>query len=373
MPTVLLAVTGSSPAVLTETVWALACETPPVIPDLVVTVTTTAGAAALQTQLLTPLPGWKNQSVWQGLRQTLLGRNYRKDPRLTLEPPVLIAAAAPATGTTRDLDDIRTPADNAAAAETILTAVRRFSTDPDTRLLGLLAGGRKTMGALLHAALSLAGRPGDRLLHVLVTEPFDHPRLTPTFYFPGQPGPARLSLPEAKGKTFTHRTAKIELADVPLVALGELVFQRTGQAPATFAAFARAARDQVEGAALQHAPLTVTYAPVKHRLSVNQFTCALPVGRATALAEQLIRDAQAELDLADRMSLGERWGQSDVCYPISHGDEKAFNNEDISHALNEVRNKLTAAGTPATLVDRLFPRRAPIGLNREGVTVRLDP
>ena len=39
---VLLAVTGMTPAVLTETVWALARQDPPVIPDRVVVVTTKA-------------------------------------------------------------------------------------------------------------------------------------------------------------------------------------------------------------------------------------------------------------------------------------------------------------------------------------------
>jgi len=32
------------------------------------------------------------------------------------------------------------------------------------------------MGALLYAALSLLGRPQDRLTHVLVNEPFDNRR-----------------------------------------------------------------------------------------------------------------------------------------------------------------------------------------------------
>ena len=52
----LLDVTGESPAVLTETVWALARATPPVLPARVIVVTTTAGAARIHQELLAPAP-----------------------------------------------------------------------------------------------------------------------------------------------------------------------------------------------------------------------------------------------------------------------------------------------------------------------------
>ena len=52
MPTILLAVSGMSPAILTETVWALAREKPRIVPDEVIVLTTTAGARDIETQLL---------------------------------------------------------------------------------------------------------------------------------------------------------------------------------------------------------------------------------------------------------------------------------------------------------------------------------
>jgi len=52
--TILLAVTGMSPAVLTETIWALANEAEPVLPDRVVVVTTAARARASPAGLLAP-------------------------------------------------------------------------------------------------------------------------------------------------------------------------------------------------------------------------------------------------------------------------------------------------------------------------------
>ena len=51
MPTTLLAVTGLSPAIVTETVWALAKENPPTLPTRVIFLTTAVGAAKIQEQL----------------------------------------------------------------------------------------------------------------------------------------------------------------------------------------------------------------------------------------------------------------------------------------------------------------------------------
>jgi CRISPR-associated protein (TIGR02584 family) len=372
--TVLIAVLGSSPAVLTETLWALAHESDPVIPDHVIVITTTRGKLILDSQLLQQPVGSRELTIWQALRTRVLGKGARRDPRLNLNPTILVSTPDPASGISRELDDIRSPADNQAAAETILAAVRRFTTDPESRVIGLLAGGRKTMGALLHAALSLAGRPGDRLLHVLVNEPFDDPRLEPPFFFPGQPGPAAHK--HSCGRSFAQADARIEIADVPLVALGELVATKTGQAPATFAALARAANVALADATASQLELRVGYDPRTRRLQVNRYACTLPTGRAAAFCEALINDAHADLDLVDRTALEARWsatdprtGKAQVTYPKPGNRPMAFTSDDISNALNVVRNELRAAGAPQSVVDRVFPRRAPIGLTRERVFV----
>lgn len=86
---------------------------------------------------------------------------------------------AGATG--RPLDDIRTPADNEQVADHIADIVRELTTDPYTAVHVSLAGGRKTMGYYLGYALSLYGRPQDRLSQVLVSAPFES---HPEFYYP---------------------------------------------------------------------------------------------------------------------------------------------------------------------------------------------
>ena len=173
-----------SPAILTETVWALAQETPPVIVDEVIVLTTARGEADLQRDLLTPNPAEQGRTVWQSLRETVLGKGAATDSRLNLNPCRLIARRDCSRGIAVPLEDIRSPEDNAAAADAILDEVRRITANDDTRLVASIAGGRKTMGALLASAVSLLGRRGDRLTHVLVNDPFDHPALRPRFFFP---------------------------------------------------------------------------------------------------------------------------------------------------------------------------------------------
>lgn len=363
-PAVLIAVLGSSPAVLTEAVWALAHETPPILPTRVVAVTTVHGESNLRRQLLTPEAPAGGVTVWQSLRASLLGSAHLRDPRLTLDPPVVIGTADPSTGTTRPLDDIRTAADNLAAGETILATVRRFTTDPETRVLGLLAGGRKTMGALLHAALSLAGRPGDRLFHVLVNQPFDDSRLQPPFYFPGQP---RCTQHSIDGHAIAHANARIELAEVPLVALGELVFARTKRRPATFAALARDASTAVAQARTLSGVLELSYDPSQRRLILDGYTCEVPVGRPAALCAALWERALASSPLLDRINLAAALKQCGIGYRRPDGGRALFEPEDISNALNVLRKSLSDAGASPLLVERLLPRRRRIGFNQHAI------
>ena len=213
----LVAVVGISPAILTETVWALAKPrdaTPPVLPDEVIAITTTQGQKKITEQLLTPAADFGGQTVWQALRLELLGAGAATDSRLTLRVAV-IERSDPTTGLTVPLADIRDREQNLAAAEFILRQVRDQTSSKDRRLIASLAGGRKTMGALLHAAFSHLGRPQDRLTHILVDEPFDG-ALQPLFFYPEQPAQ---TLTARDGKTYPARNAQLELADVPFAPL----------------------------------------------------------------------------------------------------------------------------------------------------------
>jgi CRISPR-associated protein (TIGR02584 family) len=115
------------------------------------------------------------------------------------------------------LDDIRSEADNAAAANTITEVLRQLTADENSTLQVSLAGGRKTMGFYLGYGLSLFGRVQDRLSHVLVNAPFES---LPDFFYP--PTPAKI-LALRDGKTATTLDARITLAEIPFVRLRGLL------------------------------------------------------------------------------------------------------------------------------------------------------
>jgi CRISPR-associated protein (TIGR02584 family) len=233
---VLLAVTGESPAILTETVWALAQENPPVLPSRIVVVTTSSGAQRLQTELLTPQPHLGQRSIWQALREELLAGHPDADRLLIMERQVkVITGPAGPDGLASTLEDLRSAADNRAAADFILEQVRAITANPDTRLIASIAGGRKTMGAMLYGAVTLLGRNQDRVTHVLVNAPFDRP-LAPPFYFKPRV-PSTHTLRDRDGKSLgTHSSAEahIELADIEFVPLSNR-FADLKEAPGNFA------------------------------------------------------------------------------------------------------------------------------------------
>ena len=189
---VLLAVTGMTPAVLTETIWALAHENPPVIPDRVVAVTTSRGKRLMEQELFTPASGG-GLDLWQSLREEILGNQNPHDHRLILDTIREITAPNPHTGRNQALEDFRTSDENAAMANFVLDQVRSLVETPNIQLITSIAGGRKTLGALLYACMSLLGRESDRLTHVLVNEPFDSFGLSPRFFFP-KPWPLMASI-----------------------------------------------------------------------------------------------------------------------------------------------------------------------------------
>jgi CRISPR-associated protein (TIGR02584 family) len=118
---VLLAVVGMSPAVLTETIWALAQEAEPVLPSRIIAITTTGGREQIRRSLFEPLPRFNGQTAWQALRAVLEKRGMNLQDRLrfgiTPDDIRVITAADRASGQSVELADIRTPAHNETAAD----------------------------------------------------------------------------------------------------------------------------------------------------------------------------------------------------------------------------------------------------------------
>ncbi|MGQ9862429.1 MAG: CRISPR-associated ring nuclease Csm6 [Thiobacillaceae bacterium] len=197
---ILLAVTGLSPQVVTETLFALAIrQQPPFIPTEIHLLTTEEGAQRARLALLSDAPGWFHR--------------LRKDyglPEIAFDAQHIHVLTS-ADGT--PLSDIRSPHDNECAADAITEMVRAFTDQPDTALHVSIAGGRKTMGFYLGYALSLFGRAQDRLSHVLVSEPFES---SWDFFYPT---PYSCVLATRDNKLADARDAQVTLAEIPFFSL----------------------------------------------------------------------------------------------------------------------------------------------------------
>jgi CRISPR-associated protein (TIGR02584 family) len=226
--TVVIAVLGVSPSVLTETLWALAQESPPILPDRIVVLTTRTGRTALEASLFSG-----QESGWMRMCSELKRRGLPIEHKLRFGLASDHVRIFPSANGACDLDDIATSADNAAAADFILRHLRAETDNSGTRVLASIAGGRKTMGALLMACMSLVGREQDRVLHVLVNPPFDTP-LTPAFLFPAE----KMTYRTKDGKTVRARP-RVDLIDVPFVKMRGWYESAFKSAPPSYAALVR--------------------------------------------------------------------------------------------------------------------------------------
>jgi CRISPR-associated protein (TIGR02584 family) len=173
---ILLAVTGLSPQIVTETLYALAVKPGIWMPTEIRIITTRRGAEKAQRTLLADDPGWFRR----------LCADYRL-PEIVFGIENIHVITGP-DGT--PLDDIRNEADNAAVADFITEELRELTADPNLALHVSIAGGRKTMGFYVGYALSLFGRAQDQLSHVLVPESFES---RPDFFYPS-PGAEDVSV-----------------------------------------------------------------------------------------------------------------------------------------------------------------------------------
>ncbi|MEN9434496.1 MAG: hypothetical protein RLZZ422_2085 [Pseudomonadota bacterium] len=201
---ILLFVAAYSPQIITETLYALTCQTnEPWLPTEIHVITTLKGAAVIQQQLMSTPHNWLSRFC----------QDYQL-PTLTLQPEHLHLI----TDTQgQALDDIRTSEDNAYAADFIMHCVRDLTADESSSLHASLSGGRRTMTYYMGYALSLFGRPQDRLTHVLVEDEYICHQ---GFYYPP---PYSQSLTKASGEVVDATKIQITLADIPFLRLrGEL-------------------------------------------------------------------------------------------------------------------------------------------------------
>jgi len=198
---ILLAVTGLSPQVVTETLYALAQVDNGSLPSEIRVLTTAEGAERIRLTLLSDDPGWFYR----------LCRDYRLE-NIAFNTDFLHVLT---DSQGRPLNDIRTLAHNEQAADAITDYVRLLTADPESRLHVSIAGGRKTMGFYAGYALSLYGRPQDRLSHVLVSPRYES---HPDFFYP-TPYSRVIYTPGPDSRPLDTRQAEVTLAEIPFVSL----------------------------------------------------------------------------------------------------------------------------------------------------------
>lgn len=200
----LLAVSGMSPQIVTETLYGLYREDPSGanLPNRIVLVTSASGR-----QVARSLTGPAGQVA-------LFCRDYQV-PEISFG----IDDIQVITGTDGNpLPDIRTVDENNAAADFLVQLVRELTQGDKNGLHVSLAGGRKTMGFYAGYALSLFGRNQDRLSHVLVSEGYEG---HPDFYYPA-PEYREIDRRDGKGVLDASK-ARVELADIPFLRLRPLL------------------------------------------------------------------------------------------------------------------------------------------------------
>ncbi|MCC5904828.1 MAG: TIGR02584 family CRISPR-associated protein [Balneolaceae bacterium] len=198
-PITLIATIGSSPAVLTEAVYALYQRGiwPVVEIELI---TTSHGAEKIKGSL------FRKNRYWQKLCDEL-----GIDP-FSVKIPFVHEIKGVDGPDGNELEDVRTSEEDARMAAEIQRKVQKHTEDSSKRVFGLLSGGRKTMSSHLMSAMQLFSRREDRLFHLLVSEPFEN---IPDFYFPtkeSQPMKAKHS-----GKLYDAKDAVIDLINIPFI------------------------------------------------------------------------------------------------------------------------------------------------------------
>jgi len=266
--TVLIAVTGLSPAVLTETLWALAHDRiRPTIPDKVIVLTTLTGAQRMKDQL------FGADELWLTLRRQLLGKNHATDLRLDFAetPDRLKVFTRKSGGKRMELDRMDTLEETESVGDCLVEEIWNWVGRPDTRVLSSISGGFKTMSALMYAAMSVLGAPEDRILHVLVDDPFDG-GTKPLYYWPDQPTQALLTTRPSKagpaGTMVKASLMKPVLTDVRFPALRKLFMDYGFKKPPSFAALVQRCQESVDTLAA-HPIETLELEPATLEVRVN--------------------------------------------------------------------------------------------------------
>ena len=191
---VLIFVAGTTPQIITETIYALIYQNPPINPDEIYVITTTHGKRLIKEDLI------------DSGRFKEFCKEFNVPENILDEDSIVIVKGHNGN----PLEDIKEADDNKSLGDFITGFIRDRAGDDKTRLHCSLAGGRKTMSFYMGSALQLFGRPWDKLYHVLVTPEFES---NPEFYYK----PKKDRVLKKDGKEIHTKDAQIFLAELPFI------------------------------------------------------------------------------------------------------------------------------------------------------------
>ena len=205
MKNILLAVTGLSPQVITETLYALHQNDQKV--DAIHIITTSEGRDKIFSNLLAGKRGMYHKYMKEyGLNPSSIDFSYENIHVITDDNGV-------------EIDDIKTEDDNTRLLKMCLELTFRFSMDSKSSIYFSVAGGRKTMSSCLTLAAQMYGRPQDRIYHVLVSPEFES---NSGFYYPTLQSRS-IPLRDKQGQPYYKETkyAQVTLIPIPFVSIRE--------------------------------------------------------------------------------------------------------------------------------------------------------
>lgn len=201
MKTILLCVMGTSPQVLTETIYAIHMQNKP-FPD--------------EVYLITSANAKKKAVEWLfDNRQIEHLKTHHKLPDFKFELSHILLmqdSNGVAVLNGRDEDDQQSIADS------ITRIVAEFTADKDCRIHASIAGGRKTMAFYMGYAMSIFGREQDIISHVFVSKDFE---FSEQFFFPT----LNDNYIVKHDKVLNTKDAKVTLAEIPFVRMQNMLDQ----------------------------------------------------------------------------------------------------------------------------------------------------
>jgi len=203
MKNILLAVTGLSPQVITETLFAI-YQTGRDIHEIII-ITTNQGREKIYSSLLAGQNSYFNQFLKE--------YDIPKDSILFNHDSIHVICDE--YGNT--ISDLVNEDENRYLLKLCLDITFKLTSRPETSIYFSVAGGRKTMSSCLTLAAQLYARPQDRLCHVLVSPEFESNK---NFYYPPKIHTS-IKLKNKDGETFYKNTkyAKVNLVNIPFISI----------------------------------------------------------------------------------------------------------------------------------------------------------